>query len=432
MITLSRENYDSIYKGPRPNLSSPSWYMKETGKFHIPYTLGTWNIFGETGEFFDHSKLNNDAYPHTFYSEEIIWKDSETLEHNEKHIYLVNVFNPDFFKLNNDIGFDLMHERFKKDVIEKRCKVVIWYVFEGYSQMEGNNDIEIVENWRIKAGFPKNSVHFITGNAIASEHIKVRNNGIRVHHYEAFSAWNKNEVINPVSKFKPVDNKQLFLTYNRAPRPSRLHFIAKLQEYGILDRGRASLGKPVDAHHSNPIRQHGVYDRDWREVAKQLPLQIDNKTTFFNLACNIEIQDYESTFCSVITETLVNKGTLFVSEKIWKPIIMGHPFFVLGSVGTLQYLKCEGYKTFSKWFNEEYDQFEDWTNRSEHIAKELKKLSLLSTLELHEMRKDMQEILAHNRSHFEYKIRLNWGHGEDYEPQHCLINQLKAVNTPLL
>ena len=84
-ITLSQEDFDSIYNGPRPNLSSPTWYMKETGKFHLPYSLGEWNFFTETGEMFDDKSLYQNAYPMQMnpHEDNITWKYEEQLENNE-------------------------------------------------------------------------------------------------------------------------------------------------------------------------------------------------------------------------------------------------------------------------------------------------------------------------------------------------------------
>ncbi len=437
-ITLSQENFDSIYNGPRPNLSSPSWYMKETGKFHLPYTLGDWNYFTETGEMFDDHTLYLNAYPMQMneYEDNITWKSEEQLEDNEKHIYLCQIYNPHFFELNKDIGFSVMSRRFQEDVKKGICKIAIWYPYEGYVQMQEDNvhtpdnrDIELVESWRIKSNFPKGSVHFITGNAIAHKHPKVKDSGIKVHYLEAFSTWNAKAIENNATTFKPVDNKNLFLSYNRAPRLARVQFICKLEEYGILKRGRVSLGTLNDNDNTvvNPVKRYGVLDRHWNIVKKQLPLQINNLTHFFNLACNIVDEDYETTFCSVVTETLTNKGTLFISEKIWKPIIKGHPFFVLGSQNTLHHLQSLGFMTFDKWFNQEYDQFEDWTSRSEAIVKELKRLSKLTNEELTVMRQEMQEILDYNRGHYKFLLTKNYGYNEDTEPQHLTLEILNNI-----
>ena len=40
-----------------------------------------------------------------------------------------------------------------------------------------------------------------------------------------------------------------------------------------------------------------------------------------------------------VTESLVDDGTLFFSEKIWKPLMVGHPFLLYGNQYSLKYLR---------------------------------------------------------------------------------------------
>jgi len=63
-IKLSQEDYDTIYDGPRPNGSSKSWYIKETGRLQPPMNMGIWNFTSETGEWFDNDRLQLQHQPH--------------------------------------------------------------------------------------------------------------------------------------------------------------------------------------------------------------------------------------------------------------------------------------------------------------------------------------------------------------------------------
>mgnify|MGYP000082165856 CR=1 FL=1 len=44
-INCSLEDWDTIFDYYRPNGSSKSWYLRETGKFDYPKTWGVWNLF---------------------------------------------------------------------------------------------------------------------------------------------------------------------------------------------------------------------------------------------------------------------------------------------------------------------------------------------------------------------------------------------------
>lgn len=417
-MNFSSEGYDSLLGGPRPNGSSPSWYRKETGNFHHPYNLGIWNFFSETGEWFSNEKLRLQHQPHIIDPNHCFYKSKEELS-GEKHMYLITVFNPEFFILNRDLGFTLIDKQYQNDVRNGDAAIIIFYPWEGYSGMGDNEDFLIVEEWRKRSLFPKGSVHFFTGNLEAENHPHVKNSGITVHPFNSFDNWNADKFDVPIIGFTPNKDKFLYLSYNRNPRHNRIYLGAKLIEYDLIDKGLVSLGKPDWWEPSNVLRGEGIRDIEFNKLDKLLPIEI-GKNLFFNLACNIDLQDFEQTFCSVITETLVEQGTLFISEKTWKAIQVGHPFFLLGNPGTLNYLRNQGYKTFGDWWDESYDHVYEYRIRIEMILKELDKLNKKSKEELIEIRKEMQEVLEYNKLHHYRHMIYKWGYGTSEKPEEVL------------
>ena len=417
-INLSEEGYDSIFAGPRPNGTSKTWYKKETGTFHYPYNLGIWNFFGETGEWFDAEKLELQHRPHIIDPNHCFYKSKDKLS-VANHLYIITVFNPQFFELNRELGFSLIDQQYQNDIRNGDAAVVLFYPWEGYSGMEGNDDFKIAEEWRKKAHFPKGSVHFFTGNLEADGHDDIKNSGIKVHPYNTFDNWNADKFEEPLIDFIPNDNKFLYLSYNRNPRGPRIYLGAKLIEYNLLDKGLVSLGKPDWWTPNNVLRADGIRDQEYAKLNKQLPIEIGKKL-FFNLACNIDLQDFQSTFCSIITETLVENKTLFISEKTWKAIQVGHPFFLLGNPGTLNYLRNRGYKTFDRWWDESYDHVTEYRLRVEMILKEIDRFSKKSKEELIEIRKEMHEVLEFNKQlHYRNMIQ-KWGYGTSEKPEQVL------------
>ncbi len=143
------------------------------------------------------------------------------------------------------------------------------------------------------------------------------------------------------------------------------------------------------------------------------PIEID-RTLDINWAVNIEIPDYKSTFISLVTETLIDTSILFMSEKIWKPIVTGHPFILLGNVNTLSYLKELGFKTFDKWIDESYDLEPDHHIKIDKVVNELNKFKNKSVQELVDIRKEMYEVCLFNRNKFVEIIKEKYdydGHG---------------------
>jgi hypothetical protein len=101
----------------------------------------------------------------------------------------------------------------------------------------------------------------------------------------------------------------------------------------------------------------------------------------------------------LVTETVATGRRHHLTEKTFKPIALGMPFIIVGTQGSLRYLRSYGFKTFGDLWDESYDDEPDDSKRIEKIAKVLK---LLDGLEEH--RQDIFEsawdIVEHNWNHF--------------------------------
>jgi hypothetical protein len=164
--------------------------------------------------------------------------------------------------------------------------------------------------------------------------------------------------------------------------------VSELLRQGLLDKGRLSIGK---------------FQNNETESIKQLseisPIIID-RTLDINWAGNLELPDHKATFMSIVTETLIDESVLFISEKIWKPIVVGHPFMILGNINTLKYIKSLGFKTFDRWFDESYDDEPIHHKRVDIIVNEINKLRDKSVEDLKLLREEMKETCVYNRNRF--------------------------------
>ena len=77
---------------------------------------------------------------------------------------------------------------------------------------------------------------------------------------------------------------------------------------------------------------------------------------------------YNDSKYSIISETNDNNNEIFMTEKIWKPIIAQQIFVLHGNYLYLQKLREMGFKTFSKYFDESYDLEIDRSKRIEKIT----------------------------------------------------------------
>ena len=80
----------------------------------------------------------------------------------------------------------------------------------------------------------------------------------------------------------------------------------------------------------------------------------------------------------------------------------------MGNPNTLEYLRSIGFKTFSDWWDESYDNELDVKKRMDKIFNIVESLCSKSLDELTQMRMDMKEILIHN-----YKLFLTLESADD-------------------
>ncbi len=76
---------------------------------------------------------------------------------------------------------------------------------------------------------------------------------------------------------------------------------------------------------------------------------------------------YTDTWFSVVTETIFDYPHSFRTEKIWKPILMAHPFVAAANRGYLRDLRNAGFRTFHNYINESYDQIDCPSKRIDSI-----------------------------------------------------------------
>lgn len=113
---------------------------------------------------------------------------------------------------------------------------------------------------------------------------------------------------------------------------------------------------------------------------------------------------YKDIFCDVVTESRFAQPTPNYSEKVQQPMWYRKPFILMAPPGTLKYLHEHGYKTFSDFWDESYDDCTDHEKRLYKIFDIIKYIESKTIAELRDMYKDMRPILDHNRIHVEKSI----------------------------
>lgn len=103
----------------------------------------------------------------------------------------------------------------------------------------------------------------------------------------------------------------------------------------------------------------------WSDMYKfipQLPIRFEpmNYPILWNEKAFDLNEHYRDVFCEIVCETYFTGRTFFVTEKLLRCIINRRPFMVQGPKWFLRNLKKLGFKTFSSWWSEGYD--EDWSD----------------------------------------------------------------------
>jgi len=102
----------------------------------------------------------------------------------------------------------------------------------------------------------------------------------------------------------------------------------------------------------------------------------------------------------VPTETVFFGRRLHITEKTFKAIALEMPFVLMATVGSLEYMRSYGFKTFADVFDESYDEEIDDQLRVEKVVKLLKDLDGLSPKERQQIHQACLPAVEHNYNHF--------------------------------
>lgn len=223
------------------------------------------------------------------------------------------------------------------------------------------------------------------------------------------------------SKLIPPEKRKIrkkYISFNRLTSSSRVYrslLISELYKHDILSQGHVSYNDicPESGHNFvrnlSDARDAGMFSQEvWQEtvgnIAKSpLPLRIDykDKVSIPNHSFVLSaVEETQESFVYVVTETCYWERKCHLTEKIFKPIVSKMPFILVGCAFNLEYLKSYGFKTFDKWWNEDYDFITDPLERMKAIGELLKSICSRSEEELEQMLIEMQPVLEHNHNLF--------------------------------
>lgn len=304
------------------------------------------------------------------------------VDNNINFIYPIVLFDNKLFENYDTIDLNTELIEYIKN---KKCRIVFVYVLEGYF-----NNIDWINNLCQKYSFAKDDVILITSNLI-----EFNNYNFTLIQYNYFGNH-----INflPMSKLHKIDLKNYQNNYNRfLNNINTLHFLCfngiprfnRILMFDELNQNKKLIGKFITTLRSN--EKNYYYD---------IPNWDSRK---LGAGASLNIQAHLDCFLNIITETLFDNDSIFLSEKTYKPIYLCQPFIIFGNPHSLKKLKELGYKTFDKWWDESYDEELDVNNRFKKIISILEVIAEWDMDKCFSIKQEMQDILIHNYKHM-FKI----------------------------
>jgi hypothetical protein len=294
------------------------------------------------------------------------------------------------------------------DVRDGRAMILLDQTLEGY---QTTWLWEYLHNDCKRNNINPRSLIYVTGNMLAAEQYQEwaanQSDKILIIPYAIFESdvyeisqeMGLSDNFNKNLQYKK-DNLQNITDYNclqKRLRAHRIWFYNLLFKEKLLDHGLISMN-PCN-HRASYFEGRWLSIEEIEESNKLLPLLVYGKN---NNECDdnyyirrITDQIFLDSWVSVISEASFgdSDGTIFLSEKIFKPIACMHPFIIVGNKNSLAKLKSMGYKTFEGYIDESYDtlstfeRFDAIIKSIKHIVEMPDKLSWFES---------MKDTLIHN------------------------------------
>lgn len=189
--------------------------------------------------------------------------------------------------------------------------------------------------------------------------------------------------------FSGTQKPYKFLFLNGRARPHRKYLYERFRRKGVLDQSLYTMldAKPTVVRHFDFVEEDinvmaipSELRRlpDWYEVERYRdPVfgPVTNRTylkqELFRREWGeiyLEPRAYIDTYFSLITETVCAESVYsFRTEKIAKPLAIGHPFIVASTPGFYRDLKNMGFRTFDQVIDESFDSIDSAQDRMDRI-----------------------------------------------------------------
>lgn len=280
--------------------------------------------------------------------------------------------------------------------IDKSKKVVIDLNQEGYSF----DDAPIIKNLHyncLQQNFPSNNLYYITGNLLDFELYEKwceKNNFMKARErinvipvcswdterYLINKSDEKDYIERRLNKIQYVD--KYFIYLSRRVRDYRTLLTYSLLENQLDNKAILSHDKITNEKFNtlNDMLKNNNRPEFIFKYMSRFPIVADHPNFGINWAFHISENIHLRAFFSVVGETYQedwNKTSMFFSEKTFRPMLLGQPFFIWGQHECHKWLHGKlGYKPYSH-FDYSFDDIENNVDRCFEIVKQLESITNL-------------------------------------------------------
>lgn len=339
-------------------------------------------------------------------------KSIDQVEHDEKYLYVINIFHIDIFVKSTK--YISISNKVLDDARNGKAYLVFSYPNEGDLAYNKDRLSELI----LPLNVPKSNVLVIHADFNSANFLNCPFTYIHAHIFP----WWLQQFANNLDK--PIDYipTKLYVSYNKEVRVDRAQLLIEYKNNNLLDLGYVSCGH---------VYNWSVLNNEERNFLKSIEgMSPDNLKISgpgrINPNYTLNKKSYINSFVTITSETEARTDDiLYFTEKTFKPILLGHPFMLLGGRNQLAKLKEFGYKTFDTWWDESYDSEVGYKNRISKIIHNLIQLKNKSPQELISMRKDMLDVLKQNQNLF-----LNTIHSMSSD-DHCILTILDNIKNDI-
>ena len=212
--------------------------------------------------------------------------------------------------------------------------------------------------------------------------------------------------------YKTELRKKTFLCFNRRYNDHRLMLYLSMYKKNLIKDSYYSMAKTQPEANRTFIENckyllsrfsdMDLESTDVLNADSVLPLVLDNDNfSRYPMEHSVDpVQRlYDNSLINIITETYFFNNIIHITEKTYKPIAFMQPFVMVAAPGSLQHVKDMGFKTFSEFWDESYDQEKDHKVRFHKILKVLEEINSWSNEIKTDFTYVVKDILEYNVRH---------------------------------